>query len=130
MRHISRPDSAPDGRAHPRTRRNFLVETHVIRRAKTWIVLLLALFVLPEISNVEAQWVMAARAAKNRIQQTTRKSGNAGYDVAIVFLGASSGSAKDNYVRLLLYVDKVDFEDCHYKPSLSLPRSLKVHTVW
>jgi hypothetical protein len=41
-----------------------------------------------------------------------------------------NGSAKDNYVRLLVYVDKVDFEDCHYKPSLRIPRSLKVHTVW
>jgi hypothetical protein len=41
-----------------------------------------------------------------------------------------NGSAKDNYIRLLVYVDKVDFEDCHYKPSLRIPRSLKVHTVW
>lgn len=40
------------------------------------------------------------------------------------------GSAKDNYIRLLVYVDKVDFEDCHYKPSLRIPRSLKVHTLW
>ena len=44
--------------------------------------------------------------------------------------GGGHGSAKDNYVRLLVYVDKVDFEDCHYKPSLRIPRSLKVHTVW
>ena len=41
-----------------------------------------------------------------------------------------NGSAKDDYVRLLVYVNKVDFEDCHYKPSLRIPRSLKVHTVW
>ena len=41
-----------------------------------------------------------------------------------------NGSAKDDYVRLLVYVDKLDFEDCHYKPSLRIPRSLKVHTVW
>ena len=41
-----------------------------------------------------------------------------------------NGSAKVDYVRLLVYVDKVDFEDCHYKPSLRIPRSLKVHTVW
>jgi len=41
-----------------------------------------------------------------------------------------NGSAKDDYVRLLVYVDKIDFEDCHYKPSLRIPRSLKVHTVW
>ena len=41
-----------------------------------------------------------------------------------------NGSAKDDYVRLLVYVDKLDFEDCHYKPSLRIPRSLKVHTLW
>jgi hypothetical protein len=41
-----------------------------------------------------------------------------------------NGSAKDDYIRLLVYVDKADFEDCHYKPSLRIPRSLKVHTVW
>jgi hypothetical protein len=41
-----------------------------------------------------------------------------------------NGSAKDDYLRLLVYVDKVDFEDCHYKPSLRIPRSLNVHTVW
>ncbi len=41
-----------------------------------------------------------------------------------------NGSAKDDYVRLLVYVDKVDFDDCHYKPSLRIPRSLKVRTVW
>ena len=44
--------------------------------------------------------------------------------------GGGNGSAKDNYVRLLVYVDKLDFEDCHYKPSLRIPRSLNVHTVW
>jgi len=44
--------------------------------------------------------------------------------------GRGDGSAEDNYVRLLVYVNKVDFEDCHYKPSLRIPRSLKVHTVW
>lgn len=44
--------------------------------------------------------------------------------------GGGNGSAQDNYVRLLVYVDKVDFEDCHYKPSLRIPHSLKVTTVW
>jgi hypothetical protein len=44
--------------------------------------------------------------------------------------GGGHGSATDNYVRLLVYVDKVDFEDCHYKPSLRIPRSLKVRTPW
>lgn len=44
--------------------------------------------------------------------------------------GRGNGSAKDNYVRLLVYVDRVDFEDCHYKPSLRIPRDLRVRTVW
>ena len=44
--------------------------------------------------------------------------------------GRGNGSAKDNYVRLLVYVDRVDFEDCHCKPSLRIPRDLRVHTVW
>jgi hypothetical protein len=33
------------------------------------MVLIVALFALPAISNVEAQWVMAAHAMKNRVQQ-------------------------------------------------------------
>lgn len=41
-----------------------------------------------------------------------------------------NGSAKNNYVRLLVYVDKVDFEDCHYKPSLRIPRSLNMNPAW
>jgi hypothetical protein len=40
--------------------------------------------------------------------------------------GGFNGSAKKNYVRLLIYVDKVDFEGCHYNPSLRIPRSLGV----
>lgn len=44
--------------------------------------------------------------------------------------GGGNGSAKDNYVRLLVYVDRVDFEDCHYKPSLRIPHDLRVRPVW
>lgn len=51
-------------------------------------------------------------------------------DVESCGVNGGSGSAKDNYVRLLVYVDKLDFEGCHYKPSLRIPRSLNVHTVW
>ena len=39
-----------------------------------------------------------------------------------------NGSAKNNYVRLLVYVDSVDFGDCFYKPSLRLPHSLRI--IW
>jgi hypothetical protein len=58
-------------------------------RSKSCILLAIALFVLPQFSAVDAQWVLAARAAKNRIQQMTQKSGNGGYDVAIVLLEAA-----------------------------------------
>jgi hypothetical protein len=44
--------------------------------------------------------------------------------------GGVNGSAKENYVRLLVYVNKVNFEDCSYRPSLRIPRSLRVRTVW
>ena len=44
--------------------------------------------------------------------------------------GHGSGSAKYNYVRLLAYVDSVDLGDCLYKPSLRIPRSLKINPVW
>ena len=38
-----------------------------------------------------------------------------------------NGSAKNNYVRLLVYVDSVDLGDCFYKPSLRVPRSLRIN---
>lgn len=60
-----------------------------MNRAKLWMVLMAGLFVLAAISSVEAQWVAAAHAAKNRIQQMTQKSENGGYDVAIVVLEAA-----------------------------------------
>ena len=58
-------------------------------RAKSFMVLMVALFLLPGISSVKAQWVMAAHALKNRVQQMTQKSENGGYDVAIVVLEAA-----------------------------------------
>ena len=58
-------------------------------RAKLCTVLMAALFVLPDFSSVEAQWVMAARAVKNRVQQMSQKSETGGYDVAIVVLEAA-----------------------------------------
>jgi hypothetical protein len=44
--------------------------------------------------------------------------------------GGGHGGAPENYVRLLVYVHSVDFGDCLYRPSLRIPRSLKVHPVW
>lgn len=39
-----------------------------------------------------------------------------------------SGSAKNNYVRLLVYVESVDLGNYYYKPSIRVPRSLKINT--
>jgi hypothetical protein len=40
------------------------------------------------------------------------------------------GSAKDNYVRLLVYVHSADLGECFYRPSVRIPRSLGVQPVW
>jgi len=64
-------------------------------QAKLCAVLIAALFVLPDISSVEAQWVMAARAVKNRVQQMSQKSETGGYDVAIVVLEAAPAAVYD-----------------------------------
>lgn len=40
------------------------------------------------------------------------------------------GFAKDNYVRLLVYVDSIDLGDCFYRPSLRVPRSLRTNASW
>jgi hypothetical protein len=54
-----------------------------------------------------------------------------GQTVDISSCGATgSGSAKNNYVRLLVYVDAVDLGDCYYKPSIRVPRTLKIGTDW
>jgi hypothetical protein len=60
-----------------------------------------ALFVLLGISSVEAQWVMAAHAVKNRVQQMTQKSENGGYDVAIVVLEAAPAAVYDKTLKSL-----------------------------
>lgn len=70
-------------------------------RARLCMVLMTALFVLPTISSVEAQWVMAAHAVKNRVQQMTQKSENGGYDVAIVVLEAAPAAVYDKILRSL-----------------------------
>jgi len=68
---------------------------------KSCLFLMVALFVSPTISRVEAQWVMAAHAAKNRIQQMTQKSENGGYDVALVVLEAAPEAVYNKTVKSL-----------------------------
>ena len=70
-------------------------------RAKSCMVLMVALFVLPAISSVEAQWVMAAHAVKNRVQQMTQKSENGGYDVVIVLLEAAPPAVYNKTLKSL-----------------------------
>jgi type II secretory pathway component HofQ len=70
-------------------------------RNRSRIALLVVLLVWPAISSVEAQWVMAARAAKNRIQQMTQKSENGGYDVAIVLLEAPAPKVYERTLKSL-----------------------------
>lgn len=43
-----------------------------------------------------------------------------------------TGSAKNNFVRLLVYVASVGLGNCYYKPSVRIPRSLKIDadTPW
>ena len=72
-----------------------------MRRTMPRVALIVALLLFPGVSSATAQWVMAARAAKNRIQQMTQKSGNGGYDVAIVVLEAAPAAVYDKTVKSL-----------------------------
>ena len=65
------------------------------------ISLLIALFLVPGVSTSEAQWVMAARAAKNRIERMTQQSDNGGYDVATVILEATPARVYDKAIKTL-----------------------------
>ena len=69
--------------------------------SRSRLALFLAFFVLPETSSVEAQWVMAARAARNRIQQMTQKSETGGYAVAVVILDAPPAKVYDKTLKSL-----------------------------
>ncbi len=40
------------------------------------------------------------------------------------------GDAPQNHVHLLLYVNRVEFADCAYRPSLRIPRGLDINFVW
>jgi hypothetical protein len=70
-------------------------------RSKFCLALSLALFVLAATSSVEAQWVMAAHAARNRIQQMTQKSDTGGYAVAVVILDAPPAKVYDKTLKSL-----------------------------
>lgn len=70
-------------------------------RARSWMAWLAALLLILGATSLEAQWVMAARAARNRIQRMTQKSGSGGYDVATVILEAAPDRVYDKALKTL-----------------------------
>lgn len=70
-------------------------------RTSRWTALVAAVFLLLGASTLEAQWVMVARAAKNRIQRMTDKSGRGGFDVATVILEAAPARVYDKALKTL-----------------------------
>jgi hypothetical protein len=44
--------------------------------------------------------------------------------------GGGHVGAPGDHVWLLVYLHRVDFEDCLYRPSFRIPRSLKLHPLW
>ena len=64
-------------------------------------------------TSVQAQWVMAARAARNQINRMSQRSGSGGYDVATVVIDADPSKVYDKTVeRLKTHSDvKITRED-------------------
>jgi hypothetical protein len=62
--------------------------------------LVLAFFLLLT-TSVQAQWVLAARAAKTRINRMTQSSASGGYDIATVVLDADPSKVYDKTIELL-----------------------------
>jgi hypothetical protein len=60
----------------------------------------LALFLLLT-TSVQAQWILAARAAKHEINHMTQRSASGGYDVATVVLDADPSKVYDKTIELL-----------------------------
>ncbi len=70
-------------------------------RVRSSALVLLALFLAPHASPLHAQWVAAARAARNRVQHMTQKSAAGGYDVATVLLEAAPSAVYDKTLKSL-----------------------------
>jgi hypothetical protein len=64
-------------------------------------------------TSVQAQWVMAARAARNQINRMSQRSGSGGYDVATVVIDADPSKVYDKTIeRLKTHPDvKITRED-------------------
>jgi len=66
-------------------------------RAAVWA----GIFLLIAAAGAPAQWVMVGRAAANRIQHMTQRSGNGGYDVATVLLEAAPERVYETALKTL-----------------------------
>lgn len=70
-------------------------------RRKWWIAVLAGIVLVAGATVMEAQWVMAGRAAANRIRRMTQRSGSGGYDVATVLLEAPAERVYAGAVKAL-----------------------------
>jgi hypothetical protein len=70
-------------------------------RFKPRLFLATFLFAWLAVPNLNAQWVMAAHAARNRIQRMSQHSENGGYDLATVILDAAPEKVYDKAVQQL-----------------------------
>lgn len=71
----------------------------MMSRAGWATTLVLAFFLLA--TSTQAQWVLAAHAAKNQINRMTQRSASGGYDVATVVLDADPSKVYDKTIELL-----------------------------
>ena len=81
--------------------------------------------------NITVHVASAAGAAGSELQGPGRAQSLApGQEIEIQGCGGGgNGSAAGNHVRIVLFVGRVDFDDCFYLPSKRYPRQLGVVTV-
>jgi len=66
-----------------------------------WLAAFVAALFLLLTTPMQAQWVLAARAARNEIHRMTQRSESGGYDIATVVLDADPGKVYDKTLELL-----------------------------
>lgn len=66
-----------------------------------WSAAFVLTFFLLLTTSLQAQWVLAARAAKHEINRMTQRSDSGGYDVATVVLEADPSKVYDKTIELL-----------------------------
>ena len=68
---------------------------------KRWSAAFVVAFFLLLTAGAQAQWILAAHAAKNQINRMTQHSANGGYDVATVVLDANPSNVYDKTLERL-----------------------------